>query len=109
MKEGRGQEAGPERDLVEAVSQARAEAYAHAMGTLGREMAQPGNWRAALAYIDRAHRGLFADGGERPGGSNGDGPESRREPARRPDLSRLSEQALSELEALDSEEPDEDG
>ena len=75
------------------------------MANWRREMAQPGNWRANVAWIDRFDRGRFADDGERAVGSNGEAVSAE---ARRPDLSRLSEGALAELEALGTEEPEEE-
>jgi uncharacterized protein (DUF849 family) len=61
LKRGETEEAGPARDLLEAIRRAEAEAYLHAMVAWRREMA--GNWRAGVAYIDRADRGRFSSPG----------------------------------------------
>ena len=52
-KRARAEEAGPYRELLEAIERAEAEAYLRAMALLHREMDTPGNFRAALAYVDR--------------------------------------------------------
>ena len=100
---GRLGDSGPERALIEAIDQAEAEAFGHAVLSLRRDIGTPGNYRAALAYIDRFHRGRFTDGGD---SSNDRRPGVDHPPTRRPDLSRLSEQTLAELEALHMAPPD---
>lgn len=100
LRLGREAESGPERELLDALEQARAEAYGHAMIALRRDIGTPGNYRAALAYIDRFDRGRFPL--TRPPGE----PSPDREPGgeRRLDPSWLSEDQLAELEALFDEE-----
>ena len=82
-----------------ALRKATANASLHAYLGWRRDMAAPGNWRACVAFLDRAERGRFspsARGDERSGGiARGD--------ERRPDLSRLSDEQLRCLEALYSE------
>ena len=104
-RRGREAEEGPERALVEAIGRGRYEAYAFAMANWRRGMAQPGNWRANVAWIDRFHRGLFDDRG--PGGEGADGGriEEASSNERRLDPSRLSEDQLAYLEGL-YEDPD---
>jgi hypothetical protein len=94
MKAAREEESGPHRELLEALEQARAEAYAFAMANWRRDMATPGNWRANVAYVDRFDRGRFPLEAPTPQGK----PPDREE--RRPDLARLSDEQLRCLEAL---------
>ncbi len=103
-RRGREAESGPDRELVEALERARAEAYGHAMIALRRDIGTPGNWRAALAYIDRFDRGRFPLTGS-PGGSSEGGAGHA---GQRLDLSALSEEKLAYLEALYADEEDDD-
>jgi len=53
MRLGREEQAGPHRDLREAVRRAEGEAEVHAIAVIRKQM--PGDWRAALAYLERRH------------------------------------------------------
>ncbi len=97
---GREASSGPERELLDALEQARAEAYGHAMIALRRDIGTPGNYRAALAYIDRFDRGRFPLA--RPPGEASPGGERRLDP------SQLSEDQLAELESLYEEDDGEE-
>ena len=55
------------RDFAEDVRRAEAEAEVHAVAIVRRAMS--GDWRAALAYLERRH--LCAGAGSRPGSSPG--------------------------------------
>ena len=58
LRRGEAEEAGPHRELYEAVERATGEAYLHAMVAWRRGMAE--SWRAAVAYVDRVDRGRFS-------------------------------------------------
>jgi len=95
-KRARAEEAGPYRELLEAIERAEAEAYLRAMALLHREMDTPGNFRAALAYVDRVDRGRFSAprAPEHDAGAGADSEEQRL------DLAALSEDQLAYLERL---------
>ncbi len=66
------------------------------MARLHHEMETPGNFRAALAYVDRVDRGRFS-------GPRAPAPENPRETepsTERLDLRKLSEEELAYLERL---------
>jgi len=90
LRRAEGEEAGPARDLLEAITRAEAEAYLHAMIAWRREMA--GNWRAGVAYVDRADRGRFSSAR----GSSAQEPKPPGE--ERLDLSQLTAEELEVLE-----------
>ncbi len=89
-----GQEAsGPHRDLVEAIRRAEGEAEVHAIAVIRKQM--PGDWRAALAYLERRHAERWGRRAaeERAGGR----PRARRHGI---DLRRLTDSELAELRRI---------
>jgi uncharacterized protein (DUF849 family) len=102
LKRGEAEESGPARELLEAIRRPEADAYLHAMASWRREM--NGNWRAAVAYVDRVDRGRFASSPDSDSGA------PARSEDERIDLSGLWEEQLAYLEDLyaDTEESEED-
>ena len=94
LKRGEAEESGPHRELHAAIQKATGDAYLHAMASWRREMS--GNWRAAVAYVDRVDRGRFCGFARTPETSEGGGPTS----SERLDLSTLSDEQLAYLEDL---------
>ena len=96
MRLGREETSGIHRDFLEAVRRAEGEAEVHAIAVIRKEM--PGDWRAALAYLERRHS-------ERWGRRAAEERATRRPHARRGgiDLRKLTDEELAELRRIHEE------
>jgi hypothetical protein len=96
MRLGREEDSGLHRDFLEAVRRAEGEAEVHAIAVIRKQM--PGDWRAALAYLERRHS-------ERWGRRAAEERAGRRTHARRGgiDLRKLTDQELAELRRIHEE------
>jgi hypothetical protein len=93
---GREQASGSYRDFVEAIRRAEGEAEVHAIAVIRKQM--PGDWRAALAYLERRHS-------ERWGRRAAEDRATRRPRTRRGgiDLRKLTDEELAELRRIHQE------
>jgi hypothetical protein len=95
VKNGRSQESGPERDLVEALARAEAEAYMRGMLSWHKGMA--GDWRAARTFVEHQDRKHASAPRESCAGGSEQGP-------RRLDTTELTPAQLDYLAGLVDEE-----
>jgi hypothetical protein len=96
MRLGREETSGPHRDFFEGVRRAEGEAEVHAIAVIRKQM--PGDWRAALAYLERRHS-------ERWGRRAAEERAAERPRARRSgiDLRKLTDEELAELRRIHEE------
>jgi hypothetical protein len=98
-RKGHEETSGPHRELLEELEQAQAHAVTQAMAFWRRDMADPGNWRACVAYIDRFDRGRFQDeASQAPSERSPSGTETPRPTERRLKASDLSDAQIAGLE-----------
>jgi len=96
LRRGEVEESGPYRELFEDLRKATADSVLPAYLGLRRAMANPDNWRACLAVIDRAERGRFSATGRGGPSEPGNAPIDER----RLDPTGLCDDDLAYLEEL---------
>lgn len=93
-RRGRSEEEGPYRDFLETLRRAEGAAEVHAIAVIRKQM--PGDWRAALAYLERRHPERWQ--------RNTEGKGRKPRPRRRSiDLKKLTDSELAELRRLHDE------
>ena len=105
IERGEREREGIHRDFLEAVRLAEAEAEVHAVALIRRAMAE--DWRAALAYLERRYPGRW----RRHTSTELTGPDGgpiRTHEVKQLDLSRLSDEELTQLERLHARASDND-